>query len=75
MEHVATPDELAAFQQALDDVIVYKAATNSFLLYQGGFYITKYSGLSSYLPRPNYYTLNNSYYPLAWNQATWLIEE
>ena len=74
VEHVATLEEMAAFQQALDDVVVYKAATEYFLLYQGGFYINKYSGLSSYLPRPEYYYLNNYYYPLAWNQATGLIE-
>lgn len=74
VEQVATPAEFAAFQAALDDVIVYKAATDHFLIYQGGFYITKYSGLSSYLPRPDYHYLNNSYYPLAWNQATGLVE-
>ena len=70
VEQVATAEEFAAFQAALDNAIVYKAATPDFL----GVAITKYSGLSSYLPRPEYNHLNAFYFELAWNQATHLVE-
>lgn len=70
VEHVATPEEFAAFQSAIDEAVIYKAATPEF----NQIVITKYSGLSSYLPRPEYHYLNNYYYTLAWNQATGLVE-
>ena len=74
VEQVADADEFAAFQTALDNAVVYKAATPEFLKYSGGFDVTKYSGLSSYLPRPEYVNLNAFYFELAWNQATHLVE-
>lgn len=70
VEQVATPAEYADFQTALNQVIVYKAATPDFMYIP----ITKYSGLSSYLPRPEYTYLNNFYISLAWNKATGLVE-
>ena len=70
VEHVATAEEFAAFQDAIDEAVIYKAATPEF----NQIVITKYSGLSSYLPRPEYNYLNNYYYTLAWNQATGLVE-
>ena len=70
VEQVSTPEEMDAFQSALDRAIVYKAATPEFL----SIVINKYSGLSSYLPRPGYNHLNAFYFELAWNQATHLVE-
>ena len=70
VEQVATPAEFETFQNALDAAIVYKATTPEFLSIP----IVKYSGLSTYLPRPEYTNLNAFYRDLAWNQATHLVE-
>ena len=65
-------DDLAAFNDALDDAVVFKAATEEFMK---NFRITHHSGLSMYLP----YTtgrdyLNNFYKTLEWNKAVGLVQ-
>lgn len=70
VEQVATPSEFDAFQNAMDKLVIYKAATPEFM----GIVINKYSGLSSYLPKPEYVNLNAFYRDLAWNRATEYVE-
>ena len=67
-----SPEDQAKFDEALNNTILYKAATPVFM---SSFYINTHSGLSMYLP----YTtgrdyLNNFYKSLEWNKATGLIQ-
>ena len=66
---VASEAEYRDFVAALDRVVIYKDATEAFLSID----ITHYSGLSIYIPRPEYTVLNNYYKTLQWNQATGLV--
>ncbi|MGN0190133.1 MAG: clostripain-related cysteine peptidase [Candidatus Cryptobacteroides sp.] len=68
----ATETELSDLQWALDDCILYKAATPYFALY--GFPIDIHSGLSMYLPETNRTNLNNYYLGLDWNKVTGLLK-
>ena len=67
---VATESEYRAFTDALRKAVMFKDATEEFI----GLPITHYSGLSIYIPRPEYTVLNNYYKTLAWNQATSLVQ-
>ena len=67
---VATDAEYRTFISALDQAVIYKDATESFLSID----ITHYSGLSIYIPRPEYTVLNNFYKTLQWNQSTGLVQ-
>ncbi len=67
---VASESEFQAFSSALNNVVIYKDTTPYFLEID----IVHYSGLSIYIPRPEYTVLNNYYKTLAWNQATGLVQ-
>jgi hypothetical protein len=70
-----TPEEETLLQRALDNCILYKAATPSFLLGSSGFYINTYSGLSMYLPSMGSDYLDKYYrVHCAWNRATQLVK-
>ncbi len=70
-----TDEELSLFHEALEDCVVYKAATEQFLPYSGGFKVTNYSGLSMMLPNDARDYLKNYYKTsLDWNFATSLVE-
>ena len=66
----ATDTELQAFTKALNAAVIYLDATDVFI----DLPIKHYSGLSIYIPRPEYTVLNNYYKTLAWNQATNLVQ-
>lgn len=66
----ADESDLAILKEALDECIVYKAATSSFLEDSGGFKIEHYSGLSMYLPADGNTELSKYYKTLDWNKAT-----
>lgn len=68
----ATEAELATLQNALNACVLFKAATPAFL----GRKIdpTKYSGMSMYLPNPNWPQLNEFYKSTSWNLAAGLLE-
>jgi hypothetical protein len=59
---------------ALNDCVIYKAATESFLPGYGGFKIETFSGLSMYLPCNGSSYLDSFYKDLAWNKATLLVD-
>ena len=66
---IATDSEYRKFISALDRAVIYKDATDRFLSID----ILHYSGLSIYIPRPEYTILNNFYKTLQWNSATGLV--
>ena len=64
--------ELSDLQWALDECILYQAATPTFALY--GFPIDTHSGLSMYLPEKERTQLNSYYRELTWNKLTGLLK-
>lgn len=68
----ASETELSDLQWALDECILYKAATPTFALY--GFPIDTHSGLSMYLPEKERTQLNSYYGELSWNKLTGLLK-
>ena len=66
-----TDDDMAPLRGALDNCIVYKAATPSFIR---AFNITNYSGLSMYLPCAGTPLLDSYYKEEAWNKAVGLVK-
>ncbi len=75
MKHLATPSELAAFEQAMAAAIPYERHSDSFLLVPGGygFEINEYSGLSVYVPRniPELAQVNAYYKTLGWYEEVY----
>ena len=65
----ASDTELDLLDTALDDCIIYKAATEKFI----GVSIDRYSGLSMYLPGNGSRYLDSFYRNLAWDAATGLV--
>ena len=74
VEALAEQPELASLEAAMNDCIVYKAATPSFMLGYGGFEIENYSGISMYLPAHGNAELNKFYKTLSWNIRTGLVK-
>lgn len=64
-------EKVKALNEAIDNCMVYKAATPEFM---GSFEITTYSGFSMYLPAHGKEELDKYYRTLKWNIATGLIE-
>ena len=69
----ASETELSDLQWALDECILYKAATPTFAL-SNGFPIDTHSGLSMYLPEKERTQLNSYYRELTWNKLTGLVK-
>ena len=69
VKQVCSSSEYEQFRQALGEVVIYKAATPDFLSIE----IKEYSGIGTYIPRPEYTNLNAYYKTLAWNKATGLV--
>ena len=62
-----SPEGLAALDRAIDDCVIYRKATDSFLVGYGGFEIDCYSGLSCYLPG----AVSDSGLDMAYASGTW----
>lgn len=59
LKQIATPAELASFDQVMSRVVTYKASTNQFMPGSAnGFDIKQHSGLTLYIPDPLYPELN-----------------
>lgn len=69
----ATQEEVEEFMSALNDCIIYKGATPSFLEGASGFKIDTFSGLSMYLPSDGHTELSKYYKTLQWNKITGLV--
>ena len=67
----ATEDELEALERAVENCMVYRAATPEFM---SSFDINVYSGFSMYLPSDGSVELDKYYRTLKWNIATGLVE-
>ena len=68
----ASETELSDLQWALDECILYKAATPTFALHK--FPIYTHSGPSMYLPEKERTQLNSYYRELTWNKLTGLVK-
>lgn len=66
----ASETDMARLQEALDECIIYKGNTPSFM---GAFDIKTFSGLSMYLPCNGSLFLDEHYKTLKWNEATGLV--
>lgn len=66
----ASAEEMASLNDALNECIVYKASTPSFM---GSFDINIFSGFSMYLPSNGSKELDKFYKTLQWNKATGLV--
>ena len=67
----ASEEEIAELNEAIDDCMVYRAATPEFM---ESFRIDSYSGFSMYLPSDGSLELDKYYRTLKWNIATGLVE-
>lgn len=67
----ANQQELADLRQALDECVVYKASTPSFM---NSFSINVFSGFSMFLPSHGGNYLKSYYRTLGWNNATGLVQ-
>lgn len=67
----ATEDELEALNKAVEESMIYRAATPEFM---GSFVIRTYSGFSMYLPCHGSAELDKYYRTLKWNIATGLVQ-
>ncbi len=71
MNQLGTPEQAATFKEALEKAVIYKAATPYFI----DIHITKYSGISTYVPNPADEELDPFYQTLKWNKACNMIPE
>lgn len=69
IEHLASAEEHREFMNSLNGLVIFKATTPKFLEIN----IKTYSGIATYIPRPEYVNLNTYYKTLAWNKATSLV--
>lgn len=67
----ASEADLNTLQQALDEVVTFKASTRRIL---DSFDVNAHCGLSMYLPADGDQYLDNYYKKFAWNQATGLVK-
>ncbi len=75
ISRISTPEQYSAFSDAMRDVVLYKAATESFNIDNAVFFeIDRYSGLSTYIPNPGHEIMDEYYKTLAWNKAVHMIE-
>lgn len=75
ISRIASEEQYARFSDAMEELVVCKYATEVFTL--GGvpqFPITKFSGLSTYVPNPENPVLDIYYRSLAWNLAVKMVE-
>ncbi len=67
---VGDASPLAAFEAQLEKAVIFKRNTDAFIYGAGGFRITDYSGLSTYIPVSSYPDLNTYYQQTDWYKAT-----
>lgn len=70
MKHIATPADYAAIESLMDEIVVWKAATPTFMDGFNGFSISCHSGLTSYIEQDCFEGLNAAYRQTAWYRAT-----
>ena len=70
VQQIATDAEYQNVASALNGAVLFKDATERFL----GIEMKHVSGLSIYIPRPEYTVLNTYYKTLQWNRTTGLVQ-
>ena len=71
ISRIAPDDLYAQYRTAMDNTVIYKKHTDSFLPGYNGYYITHYSGLSSFILRDSYGAVNKEYAKLDWYKAVY----
>ncbi len=75
INRISSPEQYSAFADAMQDVVIYKAATEEFNIESTVYFeIERYGGLSTYIPNPGHEILDAYYKTLAWNKAVRMIE-
>jgi hypothetical protein len=69
VEKLASESQYTAFSKQLDKVVVWKAATNRFLVGQYGFLINRHSGLTTYIKQTVYPEINAAFENSSWYKA------
>lgn len=69
MEELSTPVQYPVLEKLLKRIVKWKGNTNQFLPSRNGFEIKRYSGLTVYLPRPEFGALNEAYRFTSWYKA------
>lgn len=67
-------EELDKARRTVEECVIYKNATASFLPNYGGFPVNSYCGLSCYLPAEGNAELDRAYAATTWNKATGLLK-
>ncbi len=68
LEYIAAENEFEVFQRILNEVVIYKNATVTFLPAYRGFLIRRHCGLTTYIERPEY---EEGRINKAWRQTSW----
>jgi hypothetical protein len=55
-------------QQLINNCVIWKKATPSFLINSSGFYINHHSGITAYIPQENFPLLNMRYEEMEWSK-------
>lgn len=70
---LGTQAEKRELSRLINDCVVWKAATPTFMMGYGGFPIREHSGLTTYITQERYPVLNDAYVELSW-QADFISE-
>lgn len=70
LQTICTPAQMTTLDAMLSRVVLLRLATPTFMPSLGGFTIHSHSGLTTYIPQPQYPYLNSAYRSLDWAQAT-----
>ena len=74
---LAGPEQYETFAGAMEEAVLFKQATDVFMVSSGfgsdSFAIKTFSGLSTYVPNPENSYLNEYYRTLAWNRAVRMV--
>lgn len=74
VEQRATPASYTLLEQQLKKTVVWKAATETFLINQYGFTIDRHCGLTIYIQRNQYPIMNAAYEATSWIQALHAVQ-
>lgn len=67
---MASSSEYGAIESAVNTVVVWKAATPTFMDGYNGFVVDRHSGLTTYIEQAEFSKLNTAYRQTAWYGAT-----
>ncbi len=75
ISRISSPEQYQVFSDAINDAVLYKAATEAFNIDSAVFFeFNHHSGLSTYIPNPGHEIIDEYYKTLEWNKAVRMIE-